>query len=273
MIVLPTSATSVVFIDHRLARPEILDSRLLASAGFVVINDAKDGLSQIAAALQGVTGLQSVHIVSHGSAGALLLGASRIDENVLRANAGLLTQIGSALAPDGDLLIYGCEVGSGERGMSFIHALARLTGADVAGSSDVTGAKGDWVLEQTTGAINSASLDFADRLGSLAALVGTAGDDSLVGTDQADTLEGLEGADTLAGGEGSDTLTGGLGADTFVVVGSWADTITDFSAGDSISVTGAAFTGEVSSGNGASISQGGFEFYLSGSSTTLYFGL
>ncbi|MEY4863984.1 MAG: hypothetical protein RLZ51_2079, partial [Pseudomonadota bacterium] len=40
-----------------------------------------------------------------------------------------------------------------------------------------------------------------------------------------------------------------------------------------ISVTGAAFTGEVSSGNGASISQGGFEFYLSGSSTTLYFGL
>ena len=65
------------------------------------------------------------------------------------------------------------------------------------------------------------------------AVIGTSSSDILVGGDSSDALDGRGGADTLAGGRGSDRLTGGPGADTFeFMVGSGADVITDFVAGE-----------------------------------------
>ncbi|MBB2964901.1 family 16 glycosylhydrolase [Methylobacterium sp. R2-1] len=64
-------------------------------------------------------------------------------------------------------------------------------------------------------------------------LTGTAGKDTLVG--------GMEG-DTLTGKAGDDTLTGGGGSDLFVIAqGDGSDTITDFSAGDRLKLSGSAF--------------------------------
>ncbi|MBP2300873.1 hypothetical protein J2850_003587 [Azospirillum picis] len=58
---------------------------------------------------------------------------------------------------------------------------------------------------------------------------------------------GNDGADTLDGGGGSDRLIGGLGSDVFVAA-SWSDfdgdTITDFSAGDSLLIRSADLTSE-----------------------------
>ena len=57
-------------------------------------------------------------------------------------------------------------------------------------------------------------------------ITGSAGNDSLIGGD---------GSDTLFGGEGNDTLTGGKGNDLFIYSGG-KDVITDYEAGDKISV-------------------------------------
>ena len=63
---------------------------------------------------------------------------------------------------DADILIYGCDVAAGSTGRAFIDLLAQLTEADVAASTDTTGASflgGDWTLEAQTGSIEAAAID------------------------------------------------------------------------------------------------------------------
>ena len=65
---------------------------------------------------------------------------------------------GQALSENGDILLYACDLVSSASGEAFIAQLAQLTGADVAASTDGTGAEslgGDWVLEASTGNIEA----------------------------------------------------------------------------------------------------------------------
>ncbi len=55
-------------------------------------------------------------------------------------------------------MLYGCDVAQGDVGQQFIEQLGVLTGADIAASTDLTGAAnkgGNWVLEAATGIIES----------------------------------------------------------------------------------------------------------------------
>ncbi|MCX7217203.1 MAG: hypothetical protein NTZ96_12925 [Burkholderiales bacterium] len=74
-------------------------------------------------------------------------------------------------------------------------------------------------------------------------LTGMSGADILIGNVGDDRLNGNAGADRLTGGAGADELTGGSGADTFIYTSiaessssAGIDTITDFMAGDKISL-------------------------------------
>lgn len=73
---------------------------------------------------------------------------------------------------------------------------------------------------------------------------GGAGDDTITGGAGADVLMGGAGNDTLDGKAGADKLTGGAGNDTFVIAAeanvNTYDTITDFAAGDKISIANLA---------------------------------
>ena len=64
---------------------------------------------------------------------------------------------------------------------------------------------------------------------------------SIVGNANDNTIKGTAAIDTLAGGKGNDILTGGKGNDIFVY-SSGNDTITDYAAGDIVSVVGAELT-------------------------------
>ncbi len=71
-------------------------------------------------------------------------------------------------------------------------------------------------------------------------ITGNGADNYIVGGKGKDTIDGGKGDDILIGGKGNDVLTGGKGADIFYFSGSDGnDTITDYSAGDIISVDGA----------------------------------
>ena len=71
-------------------------------------------------------------------------------------------------------------------------------------------------------------------------LRGGTGRDFLYGGNGGDKLYGGAGADWLAGGKGADHLAGGSGDDTFVFEEdeSGLDTVTDFSAGDTLKLNG-----------------------------------
>ncbi|MEW8048125.1 MAG: DUF4347 domain-containing protein, partial [Candidatus Thiodiazotropha sp.] len=124
----------------------------------VLLDTAGNGIEQISDILSAYQDLDAVHILSHGSDGGIQLGDAYLNLDSLSANAGAIESWRDAFSEEGDLLIYGCDLAAGEDGRSLVEALARLTGADVAASDDITGHEtlgGDWDLEHAEGVIET----------------------------------------------------------------------------------------------------------------------
>ena len=124
----------------------------------VALDPRQDGVDQITRLLSDRHQLRALYIVSHGFPGGVILGASLLDRRRLTTRAAEIAGWRRALAPGADLLLYGCDVGAGAEGRAFLESLGRLSGADVAASTDRTGDTrqgGDWILERRTGEIEA----------------------------------------------------------------------------------------------------------------------
>ncbi|MDI9855895.1 DUF4347 domain-containing protein [Comamonas sp. 17RB] len=151
----------VVFVDSQVANLGELLAGLSGNAEVVILDASKDGLQQMADYLQGRSGLDAIHLLSHGADGTVQMGNVWLSSGNLAEHSTALQSIGAALKADGDLLLYGCDVGQGDKGQSFLDQLAAITGADVAASADDTGAAalgGNWTLERSSGAIETTAL-------------------------------------------------------------------------------------------------------------------
>ncbi|MES9910239.1 MAG: DUF4347 domain-containing protein, partial [Candidatus Thiodiazotropha sp.] len=124
----------------------------------VLLDSTGNGIEQISDILSAYQDLDAVHILSHGSDGGVQLGDAYLNLDSLSANAGAIESWREAFSEAGDLLIYGCDLAASGDGQSLVEALARLTGADVAASDDLTGHEGlggDWELEHAVGVIEA----------------------------------------------------------------------------------------------------------------------
>ncbi|MCV6613177.1 MAG: DUF4347 domain-containing protein [Amphritea sp.] len=156
-----------------------------------VLSAEQDGVAQVGSILDYFDNVAAVHLLSHGSAGALFLGNSQLNSQQLRQNSQQIKRWGNALTADGDLLLYGCDVAAGTDGQGFIEQLADLTGADVAASDDDTGNgdQADWDLEHQTGQVDAAILSSSVMQGVLATTP-TDGNDTLTVTANTAGLKG-----------------------------------------------------------------------------------
>lgn len=154
----------VVFIDLRVQDYDKILADIQAqntdghSIEVVLLDSERDGVVQIGEFLSQRQDVDAIHLISHGSAGSVQLGAGEFNFDSLLTNASTIKQWGNALSGEADILIYGCDLASTAEGQSLVNALAQLTGADVAASYDKTGAAelgGDWVLEYHTGVIQA----------------------------------------------------------------------------------------------------------------------
>uniref|UniRef100_UPI0025CE13BE tandem-95 repeat protein n=1 Tax=uncultured Pseudacidovorax sp. TaxID=679313 RepID=UPI0025CE13BE len=192
------SATEIAFVDLSLpdAQGLVADLRQQQAAGrpieVVTIGADQDGLAVISEALAGRSGVGAVHVLAHGSDGRLQLGASVLDAASLLQRAPEVAGWSGALAPGADLLLYGCDLAETAVGRSLVQDIAALTGADVAASTDPTGAAGrggDWTLEYTTGGpIHAASAVSAAEQASWQGLMATFTVTSLADDGAAGTL-------------------------------------------------------------------------------------
>jgi hypothetical protein len=167
------AAPELVLVDASLPdRDRLLADFLRATGGerpveIVVLDPNRDGIDQVGDAFASRRGLTAVHVLAHGAAGAVQLGATTLDAGVLAERAPAIGEWAPTFAAHGDLLLWGCEVGAGPEGEALLAGLARLTGADVAASSDRTGEAtlgGDWTLEFATGAIEQALVPLTDAI-------------------------------------------------------------------------------------------------------------
>ena len=153
------NTNSLVFIDPTLADYSSLINSV-SDAEVVILDPNQDGIAQITNVLEKQSNISSLHLVSHGDAGTLQLGSRTLSLNTLDRYRNSLQNWSTALTETADILIYGCNVGAGTEGQSFVQKLSNLTAADIAASDDLTGNSslgGDWRLEVTTGAIEAAS--------------------------------------------------------------------------------------------------------------------
>jgi hypothetical protein len=103
--------------------------------------------------------VDALHVIGHGAEASVSLGAVTLSQDNLSTYAQTLLSIGNALEERGDILLYGCYVGSGD-GEAFMETIASITKADIAASDDVTGFGGDWELEVKRGVVETEALNF-----------------------------------------------------------------------------------------------------------------
>ncbi|MEH2287876.1 DUF4347 domain-containing protein [Nostoc sp.] len=157
------ASTNIVFIDPKVIDYQNLLTGITLGSEVVILDANRDGLAQITEFLakREFNSVQSIHIVSHGSVGSLQLGSINFNLSNLDSYKNQLQKWASALTDKADILLYGCDVASGE-GTKFVQQISRITGADVAASNNKTGSAalgGNWDLEVKTGEIE-ASLAF-----------------------------------------------------------------------------------------------------------------
>ena len=154
----------IVFVDGSVPDAQALVEAMQADPGerqleVVVLDPNADGIAQVTEELAKRQGLDAIHLIGHGTDGSIRLGTSLLDAGEASRRAATLVRWHNALKPDADILLYGCRTAYGLGGERLLATLADLTGADVAGSTDATGAEdlgGNWVLERQTGRVDAA---------------------------------------------------------------------------------------------------------------------
>ncbi len=147
----PTVVTgaTLVFID--LAVPEALTlmEGVIPGTSVYPLSAEEDAVVRITEMLMQHRPVSSVHIVSHGRSGRLHVGNQWLSLDNLQDYADELQSWSYALATDAEILLYGCEVGQGDRGWQFVQQLGQLTGAKVAAAAGLVGSAalgGTWNL-------------------------------------------------------------------------------------------------------------------------------
>jgi VCBS repeat-containing protein len=149
----------IFFVDSSLPDLNTLVASLPAHADIVYLNSNSDGLTQIAAALQGRENVDAIHIITHATEGAVIVGDSILTTSSIEGQYhDVLAEIGSHMSSTGDVLIYGCDFAAGSAGATAVEALAHALNTDVAASKDTTGVDGNWILEDQVGTIETTAI-------------------------------------------------------------------------------------------------------------------
>ena len=204
------NARQIAFVLDNLDDWESLVANLSGDVLVHVLDASGDVLGQISTLLADQTDLSAIHLFGHGSAGNLNLGQTNLNANTLPAYEAQLARIGAALSADGDILLYGCDVAQGSEGAELIGRLAQITGADIAASTNTTGASargGNWVLEAASGTVDVATLQVAGYAGMLAAPVIANFGDTITFTEGSTTPIAIDADVAFSGGV---SYTGGF---------------------------------------------------------------
>ncbi|MEQ8397307.1 DUF4347 domain-containing protein, partial [Thalassobaculum sp.] len=137
----------VLFVDPGVDSVSTLLTDLRSGFDVVHLPESGDPIAAIALHMAGRRNVSALHILSHGTPGALDLSGQRIDAAALAARPTLTAAIREALSVDGEIVLYGCSVAQGPQGAAFVDVLSTLLDRPVAASDSLVGAAdlgGDW---------------------------------------------------------------------------------------------------------------------------------
>jgi hypothetical protein len=153
-----SNASTLVFVDSAVQDYQSLLDGLVGEAKAILLDFNRDGIEQITDTIAQLNQVVSIHIVSHGDAGNVYLGSTRLCLATLKQYADQLQAWKKKLAQGAEILLYGCEVAANRSGKRLVQQVSNLTGASVAASTTLTGSAalgGDWQLDVKIGEIKS----------------------------------------------------------------------------------------------------------------------
>lgn len=123
-----------------------------------ILDSQADGIAQITSALLRHDGIAGIHIVSHGSSGAVQLGSESLSLDNLETYRTAINAWQHSLSAEADILFYGCNLAASDDGRELMRQISAECGCDVAASEDLTGHEalgGDWDLEFHVGRVEA----------------------------------------------------------------------------------------------------------------------
>jgi hypothetical protein len=144
---------SVVLISNALNQLEALENASVDEAEIIIYDGKRDGLASIndeIGKLVSSRGQEISHLalLSHGTPAVLQVSEiESFDFFTVKSNPDQWSALGSMLAADAIVDLYGCDIGKGDSGKALVDQIALLTQATVRASDDLTGTGGDWDLE------------------------------------------------------------------------------------------------------------------------------
>ncbi|WP_392535848.1 DUF4347 domain-containing protein [Nostoc sp. C117] len=258
---------SLVFIDMALEDYQSLVNGVISDTEVFVIDSTENGVEQITDILATRAGqnLRSIHIVCHGVPGRLQLGNTHLGLDTLEYYSQQLQQWQKIFSASSktiksvtNLLIYGCNVASGDAGAEFIEKLHQLTGANIAASRQQTGNAalgGNWELEVCTAEME-VTLAFTETMRETYA--GVLATFTVNNTGDGDDGDRNNGVTTLR--EAIDLANATAGDDTIIFGGVFSDNTPDvitltsgkLTITDDVSILGTGASKLTVSGNNAS---------------------
>ena len=128
----------------------------------VVVTPEESGIGVISDRLAVVSEagqkVDEVHIVSEGNQSNFWLGKDFVSSENIEQYQTQFASWDKALGVGADILIYACLAALGDTGETLLNKVAAYTGADVAGSTNLTGAESlgaDWLLEMSVGDVEA----------------------------------------------------------------------------------------------------------------------
>ncbi|MBE9188348.1 DUF4347 domain-containing protein, partial [Microcoleus sp. LEGE 07076] len=130
---------SIVILD-----PTIPDSQQIAQGikphtATYILKSQPDAVEQITTILAQHTGIETLHIITHGDSGSLYLGTTELNSSNIQNYSHQFQKWRNAFTDNANIILYGCNVAAGDRGNQFLTQLHQLTGANISANSQPTG--------------------------------------------------------------------------------------------------------------------------------------
>jgi|GEM_PF-2978923 hypothetical protein len=144
---------TLVAIASNIKDYDLIVSGIQPSANIIIIDEKRDGVEQITAALTHYSA-SNLQIICHGSPGVLQLGKTALTTANIHQYHHLLAEWNVK-----NILLWSCEVAAGNT--DFLNILHQLTGANIAASSHYVGNEenySNWELEHQIGNVTESSI-------------------------------------------------------------------------------------------------------------------
>ncbi|WP_036842327.1 ELWxxDGT repeat protein, partial [Planktothrix agardhii] len=129
----------MVIIDPTIPDSQHIVQGIKPGTETYILESQPNAIEQITSLLAQHTGIEALHIISHGSPGNLYLGTTELNSHNIHNYSQQLQQWRNAFTPHASIILYGCNVAAGDSGSQFLTQLYQLTGANIAANPNPTG--------------------------------------------------------------------------------------------------------------------------------------